>query len=72
MYLKCGVSDLALAFEKSRSNSLKDYGLCRSHYLNAPTFSWDAMLNMKKVDLELLSDADMYSSVENGRREEYF
>ena len=35
-----------------------DYVL--SHYLSAPDLSWDAMLNMTKVELELISDADMY------------
>ena len=30
--------------------------------------SWDAMLNMTKVDFELISDPDMYIFVENGTR----
>ena len=32
----------------------------KQHYLSAPALSWDAMLNMKKVKLELISDANMY------------
>ena len=47
-------------------NSLKNYGLCPSHYLNAPALSRDAMLNMKKIKLELISDPDMYIFFEKG------
>ena len=34
-------------------------GLCPSHYLSAPGLSWDAMLKMIKVVLELIPDFDM-------------
>ena len=47
-------------------NSLKNYGLCPSHYLNAPALSRDAMLNMKKIKLEHISDPDMYIFFEKG------
>ena len=40
-------------FEKFRNNSLKNYGLCPSHYLSAPGLSWDAMLKMTKLSLNL-------------------
>ena len=49
LYLKCDVLLLADVFEKFRNNSLKNYGLCPSHYLSAPALSWDAMLNMTNV-----------------------
>ena len=55
-YLKCDVLLLADVFEKFRSNSLKNYGLCPSHYLSAPSLSWDAMLKMTKIELELILD----------------
>ena len=58
-YLKCDVLFLADVFEKIRNNSLKNYGLCASHYLSAPSLSWDAMLKMTKVGLELIPDPDM-------------
>ena len=48
-YLKCDVLLLADAFEKFRNNSVKNYGLCSSHYLNTPGLSWEAMLKMKKI-----------------------
>ena len=37
-----------------KKNSLKNYELCLSHYLSAPGLSWDAMLNMTRVELELI------------------
>ena len=49
-------------------NDLKNYGLCRSHYLSAPALSWDAMLNTTKVNLELIPDPDMYIFFEKGTR----
>ena len=37
--LKCAVLFLADVFEKFRNNRLKNYGLCPSHYLSAPSLS---------------------------------
>ena len=36
LYLKCDVLLLADLFEKIRNLSVKNYGLCPSHYLSAP------------------------------------
>ena len=58
--LKCNVLLLADAFEKFRNNSLKTYRPCRSHYLSAPGLSWDEMLKMTKIKLELITDPDLY------------
>ena len=41
-------------------NSLKNYEFCPSRYLSEPALSWDAILNMRKVELELILDIDMY------------
>ena len=51
LYLKYDVLLLADVFEKIRNNSLKNYGLCSSHYLSAPALHRDAMLNMTKMKL---------------------
>ena len=67
-YLKCNVLLLADVLEKIRNNSLKNYGLCPSHYLSASALSGDAMLNMKTLELELISDAEMYLFFEKGMR----
>ena len=60
LYLECDVSLLADVLELFRNNSLKIYGLCPSLYLSTPALTWDAMLNIRKIELELISDADMY------------
>ena len=44
LYLKCDVLLLADVFEKIRGNSVRNYGFCASHYLDAPDLIWDAML----------------------------
>ena len=59
LYLKCDVFLRADVFEKFRNNGLNNYGLCLSHYLSTSTFSWGAMLNMIKVELEIISHPDM-------------
>ena len=64
--LKCGFLLLVDIFEKFRSNSLKNYGIPPSHYLSTPAQSWDAMLNMKKVEPELIADPYMYVIFEEG------
>ena len=58
LYLKCDVLLLADVFEKFRNNSLKNYGLCPSHYLSALALSWDTMLK-----------PDMYVFFEKGARD---
>ena len=55
-------------FEKFRNNSLKNYGLCLSHYLSESGLSWDAMCKMTKTKLELISDPDMYRFFEKVTR----
>ena len=67
-YLKCDVSLLADVFEKFRNNSLKSYGLCPSQYLSAPGLSWNAMLKMTKIDLELITDPHIYIFFGKGAR----
>ena len=57
--IKCDVLLLADVFEKFRSNSLKSHGLCLSQYLSAPGLSWDAMLKLTKIKIELITDLDM-------------
>ena len=59
---------LADVFEKFGNNSLKNKRLCPSHYLNAPVLSWDAMLNMGKVELELIPYPNMQIFFEKGTR----
>ena len=68
LYLKCDVLLLSDVFEKFRNNNGKNYGLCQGHYLRAPDLSWDVILNMTKVELELIPDPDMFMFFEKGMR----
>ena len=69
IYLKFDVLLLADVFEKFRNNSLKNYELCRSHFLRVPSLNWDAMLKMTKIDLHLITDPGMYIFFEKGTRD---
>ena len=51
LYLKSEGLLLADVFEKFRDSSLRNYGLCPSHYLSASALNWDAMLTMTKAEL---------------------
>lgn len=38
----------------------QNHGLCPSHYLCEPALSWDGILNLTKVQIELISFDDIY------------
>ena len=59
---------LEVVFENFRNSNLKNYGLCPSHFLSTPAFSWDGVVNITKVELELIPDPDMYIFFEKGTR----
>ena len=60
LYLKYGALLLADVFEKFGNRCLENYGLSPSHYLSPSALSWDAMLSMTKVELDPISDVDIY------------
>ena len=60
LYLKCDVLLFVDVLEKFRNNSLKNCGLCPSHYFSTPGLSWDGVLKMTKIELELIQDPDRY------------
>ena len=60
---------LLAVFEKFIEMCLKYYGLDPCHYFSSPGLSWDAMLQMTRIKLELLSDIGMYLFVEKGMTE---
>ena len=68
MYLKTDVLLLADVFEKFIKTCLDYYGLDPCHYFSSPGLSWDAMLKMSGVELDLISDIDMHLFVEKGMR----
>ena len=59
---------LADVFEKFISTCLEYFGLHLSHYFSSPGLSWAAMLKITEIELELISDIDMYLFVEEGMR----
>ena len=68
LFFKFDVLLLVDVFEKLRNRSLENIDLCPSHYLSAPAFSWDAMLSMTKVELDLILNLDMYLFFEKSIR----
>ena len=66
LYLKTDVLLLADVFEKFIDMCSKYYGLDPCRYLSSPGVSSDAMLKMTKIELELISDIDIYLFVEKG------
>ena len=68
LHLKFDVLLLTDVFEKFRNRCLENYGLCLSHYLSAPTLSWDTMLSVNLFELDLISNIDMYLFFEKGLR----
>ena len=68
LYLKTDVSLLANVFKKFIEHCLDYYGLDLCHYFSSPGLSWDALLKMTRIELDLISDIDMHLSIEKGMR----
>ena len=68
LFLKCDLLFLADVFENVRNDSLKNYGLCLSHYLSAPCLSLDAMFKITKIKLDFIQYPDMFIFFEKGTR----
>ena len=68
LYLKSDTLLLADVFENFRKTCLQYYKLDPCHYFSSPGLSWDAMLKMTKIKLELITDIDMFQFIEKGLR----
>lgn len=68
LYLKTDVLQLADVCNAYRSLCVKNYGLDPFHFISAPSMTWRAALKMTRVELELLTDADMFNFVQRGIR----
>ena len=55
-------------FEKFVNTCLEYYGLDPCHYFSSPGLSWDAMLKMTGIELEVITDIDMHLFIEKGMR----
>ena len=64
--LKSDVLLLADVFESLRKTCLQYYKLDPCHYFTSPGLSWDAMLKMTNIELELMIDVDMFQFIEKG------
>ena len=67
-YLASDVLLLADVFENFRQTCLEYYKLDPCHYFTSPGLSWDAMLKMTEIKLELMTDIDMFQLIEKGLR----
>jgi hypothetical protein len=67
-YLAIDVKGLADIIARFRVVALRDDGLDPLHYYILPGFSWDIMLKTTGVQLEQLSDPEMYTMCEKGIR----
>ena len=54
LYLRTDVLLLADVLEKFIGTCLEYYGLDPCHYFSSPGLSWDAMLKMTGIELELI------------------
>lgn len=68
LYLKTDVLLLADIFENFRDNCLNLYGLDPAHYHTLPGYSWDCMLKITGVKIQLFTDIDMVTFIERGLR----
>ena len=68
LYLASDILLLADVFETFRKTCLKYYKLDPCHYFTSPGLSWDAMLKMTDIKLELMTDIEMFQFIEKGLR----
>ena len=64
LYLVSDVLLLTDVFVNFRKTCMQYYELDPCHYLTNPGLSWDAMLKMTNIKLELMTDIDMFQFIE--------
>ena len=68
LYLKSDILLITDVFENFRKTCLTHYRLDPCHCVSSPGLAWDAMLQMTKINLDLITDTDMQLFIEKGIR----
>ena len=66
LYLKTNVLLLVDVMENFRGVCNTNYGLDPAWYYTSPGLAWDVALKLTGVELELISDPNMYLFIEKG------
>jgi hypothetical protein len=67
-YLKCDVLLLADVFENFRKMCKSNYNLDPANYISLPGLSWDAMLLLTDIELDLIYDEQILNIIERQKR----
>lgn len=68
LYLKSDIVLLIDVFENFRRICLQYYKLDPCYYFTSPGLSWDAMLKVTKIKLELMVNVNTFQFIEKGVR----
>ena len=60
LYLKTDICHLSDVFQKFSNFAYETYNLDPRHSYTLSGFSWESMLKMTKIELQLISDSDIY------------
>ena len=69
LYLITVILLLADVFENFRTTCFQYYKLDPTQYFTSPGLSFDALLKMTDIKLDLISDINMYQFIEKGMRD---
>ena len=67
LYMKVDVLLLADVMENFRDESYDAFNLDPMNYITQASYAWDCLLKFSKVELEVLSDMNMYLCFKNGK-----
>ena len=71
IYMEIDILLLVCCFESFRKTMQKNYNLDPTHYITLPSLTWDAMLKITKIKLDVIKDIEMCNFIEEGIRSGY-